>query len=215
MSSNRNLIRHGETMIAVESAPATVDYDDILEATKIIYDNDSDEAPWDNCDGFEHTCTPARRFDFDPSDMRGQCYNHREQVVIQLPRGEDYGIYQYQRECGATRQVASEAVAAERQRTLNQLVKWYTHGWQWFGVKCDFKVLGKEFNDSLWGIDDYNYAEDKVKPEIADNVASQLEKAGFTVTGRLVLYPEHQAHERRKTIQERFQRNLNSQNWRG
>jgi len=209
--SNRNLLRQGETMIAVESAPATVDFQDILDATKVVYDEGFGETPWDNCDGFEHTCTPAHRFDFDPSDMRGQCYcdGHRERVVIQLPKGEDWGVYQYHRERGASRQVAAEMVAENRRHTLDQLVKWYRDGWQWFGVIWDFEVLGEEFNDSLWGIDDDDYAEREVRPEIADNVAAELEKAGFTVTGRPTrVYPT------RQDKQARIQRNLQSQNWR-
>jgi len=210
--SNRNLLRQGDTMIAVESAPAVVDFQDILDAVKVVYDENSCDAPWDNCDGFEHTCTPAHRFDFDPSDMRGYCYceGHREHVVIQLPEGEDYGLYGWHRERGASRQVAREAVAAERQRTLDQLVKWYSHGWQWYGVQCNFEVLGEEFHDSLWGIDDEDYAEREVKPEIADNVADQLEKAGFTVTNR----PERGPYPSREGQQARFRYNLNIQNWR-
>jgi hypothetical protein len=205
-------------MIAVESAPAIVNYDNILKATEVVYDNDSGETPWDNCDGFEHTCTPAHRLDFDPSDMRGNCYcdGHRERVVIQLPKDRDcWEVAKYARAHGASRQVAAELAAANRRHTLDQLVKWYSDGWQWYGVRCSFEILGKEFNDSLWGIDDYNYAEDEVKPEIADNVVSQLEKDGFTVIGRPVPTFEHQTRERRKAIQESFQRNLNSQNWRG
>lgn len=208
--SNRNLVRQGETMIAVKSAPATVDFQDILDATEVVYDDNGD-TPWDNYDGFEHTCTPAHLFDFDPSNMRGQCYceGHRARVVIQLTKGEDWGVYQYHRERGASRQVAAEMVAANRRQTLDQLVKWYRDGWQWYGVKCDFEILGEEFYDSLWGIDDGDYAERKIQPEIADHVAAELEKTGFTVIGRPArVYPT------RQNKQERIQRNLQSQNWR-
>ena len=206
--SNRNLLRQGETMIAVESAPAIVNFDDILGATKVVYDTYSNEAPWDSCDGFEHTCTPARRFNFDPSDMRGYCDGGREQIVIQLPKGEDWGTYAHFREHGASRQVAAEMVALNRRRTLDQLVKWYSDGWQWYGVKCDFEILGEEFNDSIWGIDDADYATYEIRPEIADNIAAELEEAGFTVTGRPArIYPTRQSK------QARIYYNLQLQNW--
>ena len=33
----RNTFRQGDTMIAVESRPATVSFDDLLEATEVVY----------------------------------------------------------------------------------------------------------------------------------------------------------------------------------
>ena len=58
--SNRNTFRHGDTMIAVESTPAVVAFDDLLAATRVIEDTDNCEAPWENWDGWEHTAKPAR-----------------------------------------------------------------------------------------------------------------------------------------------------------
>ena len=83
--------------------------------------------------------------------------------------------------------MAAETVAAERRRTSGQLVKWYEDGWQWYGVRCRFDTMGDEYEASLWGIDDAEYAERDIKVEMALDVAAQLEKAGFTVTGK----PEH------------------------
>jgi len=110
---------------------------------------------------------------------------------------------------GATRQVALEAVAADRKRTLAQLVQWYSDGWEWYGVQCNFEVLGQDFGASVWGIDDDDYARREVVHEIADEVADQLEKAGFTVTDR----PVRPDYPIREAKQERLRRNLNIQNW--
>jgi len=206
----RNLLRQGDTMIAVESAPAVVEFDDILGATKVVYDECVSDAPWEMCDGFEHTVVSPSRVDGDAKRMRGYCWHSgdRERVVIQLPEGEDYGLYKWHRERGASKQVAREAVAAERRRTLDLLVKWYSDGWQYWGVKCDFEVLGEEFHDSVWGIDDEDYAEREVVSEIADNVAAELEKAGFTVNSR----PER-VYSSRADKQARLRYNLQLQNW--
>jgi len=206
----RNLLRQGDTMIAVETAPAVVEFDDILDATKVVYDEYVSDAPWDMCDDFEHTVVAPSRIDGDAESMQGYCYcdANRERVMIRLPEGEDYGTYKWHRERGASKQVAREAVAAERRRTLDLLVKWYSDGWQYWGVKCDFEVLGEEFHDSVWDIDDKDYAGREVVPEIADNVAAELEKAGFTVNGR----PEH-VYLSRADKQARLRYNLNLQNW--
>ena len=68
--------------------------------------------------------------------------------------------------------MAAETVAAERRRTLAQLVKWYEDGWQWYGVRCRFDTLGDEYEASLWGIDDAEYAERDIKVEMALDVAA-------------------------------------------
>jgi len=133
--SNRNIFRQDDTMITVESRPATVSYEDILNTTEVVNDEYESMTPWEHCDGFEHTATPERRFreEADARAMQGSVYcdGHRERLVIELSQKEDYGIRQYARDNGASRQVAAEMVAAERRRTLAQLVKWYDSGWQW------------------------------------------------------------------------------------
>ena len=97
-------------------------------------------------------------------------------------------------------------VACDRRRTLDQLVKWYTDGWQWWGVKCEY--LG--FEDSVWGIDDDEYAENEVRVEIACEVAHQMQEAGFTVNG----VPDRKAEYRSNRIWH-IRRNQHGQNWKG
>ena len=210
--SNRNTFRHGDTMIAVESTAATIAFDDLLDATHVIDDTDNCEAPWENWDGWEHTAKPVHAFDkADAREMQGYCrtWDKGERYVISLPAGDTDGVYKYARERGASRQVAAEALAFARRRTLAQLVKWYDDGWQWYGVRCQFEALGDEYEASLWGIDDAEYAEHDIKVEMALDVAGQLEKAGFTVTGK----PEHRQGLSRTDKQAHIRRNLTAQNW--
>jgi hypothetical protein len=56
------------------------------------------------------------------------------------------------------------------------------------------------------------YAEREVKAEIASEVAYQLEKAGYTVTGQPDRQEGYNAH-RREVKQERIRRNMAAQNW--
>ena len=69
---------------------------------------------------------------------------------------------------GSTATPASTALAAKwppkclpppAGKPSRQLVKWYEDGWQWYGVRCRYDALGDEFEASLWGIDDAEYAE--------------------------------------------------------
>ena len=51
----RNTFRHGDTMIAVESQPATIAFDEILKATEVVADEYESMTPWEHCDGFEQS----------------------------------------------------------------------------------------------------------------------------------------------------------------
>jgi hypothetical protein len=210
--SNRNTFRHGDTMIAVESTPAVVAFDDLLAATRVIDDTDNGEAPWENWDGWEHTAKPPHAFDdADVRAMQGYCrtWDRGERYVIALPAGDTDGVYRYARERGASRQVAAEALAAARRQTIAQLVNWYEDGWQWYGVRCRYDALGDEFEASLWGIDDAEYAEREIKVEMALDVADQLEQAGYTVTGKPECRRGQSREEKRRSLRYR----LAAQNW--
>lgn len=206
------LVRHGDTMTATEVTSAIVEYDAILNATAVVADEIHSDTPWDDCDGYDHTWTPLRDLDFDVSGARGECFTGCERGVIQLAEdGQDYqDSYVYFREKGASRQVAAEMIALIRRRTLDQLVQWYTHGWTYYGVRCEYKILGKIYQASVWGIDDQEYAEREVVSEIADEVAADLEKDGFTINNR----PKHGPFPSRADKLTRLRHNAQQQSWR-
>jgi hypothetical protein len=110
----KNTFRQDDTMIAVESTPAVIDFNDLLNATRVIEDTDFNEAPWENWDGWEHVARNARGLDHaDARDMQGYCrtWDRGERLVITLPAGDTDGVYRYAREGGASRQVAAETLA--------------------------------------------------------------------------------------------------------
>lgn len=160
------------TSVQVETLPAVVDYDDILDACEIVPDDDSREAPWESCDGYEH--------DFETldnrHDARGAIYSEDIRIVL----NPDPATYRYFRSIGMSKQTAAEMTALQNRRTLDQLVSWHSSGWEWYGVTCEF--MGH--HDSLWGIDSYDYAHDGVRHDIAAEIAAKLETEGFTVTNR-------------------------------
>ncbi len=217
----RTQFRDGDTMIAVETAPATISFKDILAATQVFADNDETMTPWEHCDGFEHECIehPGSMEHVDnPREMQGwgRAWDSGASFVIVLDKDEDYGIYKYMRKRGASKMVAREAVALERRRTLAQLVKWYENGWTWYGVKCEMTVLDDVYEASVYGIDDDEYARREVAGEIASEVAGQLERDGYTITDK----PEEQ-HPRpweaksREQKQAMLGRRLMEQSWAG
>lgn len=168
--------------VQVQTLESRVDFADILKAVKADTDYGM-PAPWEDCDGFEHTLTPADRFDerADYERMQGYCYTDRRRKVITLPPGEDYGVYDYHRARGASKQVARELSAQARARTIDQLKRWYQNGWQVWFVSCNY--LGAQ--DSLGGVyDDSGDYLEEVKQEVAENVAAELEKDGFEVFGQ-------------------------------
>ena len=188
--------------VQVETLERRVDFSDILKAVKADTDY-GNPAPWEDCDGFEHTITPADKLidEIRATHMQGYCYTDRRRKVITLPEGEDYGVFDYHRARGASKQVARELSAQSRARTIAQLKQWYENGWHVWYVSCDY--LGA--HDSLGGVydDEGDYLEE-VKREVAENVAAELEKVGFEVFGK----PEAKPRDRRAE----FKRRLNEQN---
>jgi len=132
--------------VQVQTLESRVDFADILKAVKADTDY-GNPAPWEDCDGYEHTLTPAERFiersDYaaKPHEMQGYCYTDRRRKVITLPEGEDYGVYDYHRARGASKQVARELSAQSRARTIAQLKRWYENGWHVWYVACDYLLL--------------------------------------------------------------------------
>ena len=204
--------------VQVETLDSRIDFADILQAVKVKPDDYCD-APWENCDGYTHTLRPADQFDYPsrPDEMQGYCYHDSRRKVIELPKGEDYGLFAYHRARGASRQVAAELVSQERARTIDQLRRWYENGWQCWQVSCDY--LGAY--DSLSGVydDEGDYVED-VKREVAANVAAELETQGFEVFGkpeekpRLTGRPAYPVRTPDGMRTEHYTRSLSAENWR-
>lgn len=83
---------------------------------------------------------------------------------------------------GQSKQVAREMEAEERRRTLDQLKDWYANGWTYYGVVCGHPAAARHrVGDSLWHIDDEEYADKEVRPDVAYNTAVALQKLGYTV----------------------------------
>lgn len=196
--------RVGDVMVDVQAAPAIIDFNEILGATEVVWDECTYEAPRKLCDGLEHTIESVPWIDRATEDLRKQrgfCLRLHGDIVIIRLESDGADLYRYHRENGASRQVAAEAVACHRRAVLDQLVEWYEAGWDRYGVRCLFKVLGKEYNDSLWGIDGRDYVESECAVSVALEVAAQLESDGYTVVNK----PSKQKRYRHGRI--------NEQNW--
>jgi len=230
--------RDGDTLVTVnvESDSAVIDYDDILESITVEPDEGMYDAPWDNCDGFEHTAEPMQTYAHEPfademENAEGWEWSegNRERVFITIPKGEDWGTYDHARARGASKGVARELSASARTRTVKQLSRWYRNGWEWFHVFGEYKgAMG-----ACGGIDDYDYADGGMRNEIAEEIAAELEREGYTIVNRPVeprkltarrmtsavsiergvhvdIYPRSMSADEWRA---EWRRNLNSQNW--
>ena len=170
--------RDGDTMVCVTvtTRPAVIDFADILEAVTVEPDEFTGEAPWEHCDGYDHELRPIRTSEEGDSEASFHHDGRRQIVIVDT----DHGIYDYLRANGASKQVAREAVARDRQRTIEQLINWYQNGWEWFYVNCEYL----DASDGVGGVDDYDYASGDCAEECALNVAAELEDQGYTVTGK-------------------------------
>lgn len=152
--------------------------------------------------GYVHTVKMASLFDEgrDTIDQRrGYCYSDsfRERIVITAHWDAD--LYRWYRDNGASKQVAHEMVALSLRKRLAQLVKWYATDWEWWYCGGEYK----RFSDGVGGIDDYDYAHDEVRRECAENIAHEMEQAGYIVAGR----PTPDPADTRQQKRDRFRRN--------
>lgn len=163
-------------VVTIDTRSAVIDFEKILEAVSIEPDDTLSDAPWDNCDGFEHTLRLPR---IDCETDSEACIHHDGRYrIFDVPYDTD--LYNWHRKNGASRQVAREAVALSRQQVVLQLKRWYEHGWEWWRVGCQYL----DASASVCGVDDYRYASEEGATEIAEEVAAELETAGYTVANR-------------------------------
>lgn len=189
---------------------AVVRYADILAHTQVVPDDDNTETPWSHCDGWEHDFDTSGHHDGNIEEMRGFVrHNHHtgEGLITIDPKKMGLSDWQYYHHQGASKQVARELAAQQVRNALGQLVEWYEHGWSWWGVKCEYKG----YEDSVWGVDDEDYAEREVVHEIAGDVVYQMEKDGWLVVGKPQKSGLKYGWDRAAWHRE-FQRRLNSFN---
>jgi len=179
--------RKGDKMIITTlvqtTTDAIIDFNDILEACEIVVDEHRSEPPWEDCDGYEHTLRNVE--DEEPQYNQGHTvwFNRRRHlVVIDKDKWEKTcGNFAYFHHRGYATQVARQMEAEKLRRTYEQLVKWYRDGWEYWGVKCEYL----DAEASVWGIDDYAYANDEERIQIAQDVACQLKRLGYDIVNTI------------------------------
>lgn len=213
----------------VESA--LVPYDVLLAGCSVEQDDGYCETPWDSCDGYEHEIEDLERWCedrvpsgtvYDPESgnyvdfykhMKDCCpatvWTDRDWKIITVTYDFNYN-YEFHRQHGASKQVARELVAFEKVRTASLLRDWYTDGWCWYGAKCEWN----DYEDSVWGIDDEEYAAYVARTDILSQVIYQVEQDGYIVIGQPTPEERHGPNGRWTLdgFRRHLKRNLNLQN---
>lgn len=182
-----------------------VRWDQLLLKCK-IEDDDIRQNPWTD-GGFEHTVIRYENgFGGGLADFRKQlgAYTNRDCVVLRQS-SKSAGLSW---ESGASKQVRRESAADDDAITITNIANWRRHGWDDFVVVCSVRLLGTLYQDSICGIDDYNYAKEQTA-EVAGMVADQLEADGWIVSDR-PRYDRHEAWLANRRLTLRYQ--LNRQN---
>lgn len=207
---NRTTVRvdpvSGDTKRVVEEIEksAVVQYAEIVKRCKVEPDDDA-RAPWNDLDGWEHHLLTQDAFETkvyetthvnhkwsDEDYCRERYRKMREDFKVgcgyfATDRGDrkwivlDYDVsanFDYMRSRGASKQVARELAAAERRRSIQQLVKWYENGYESWYVSGSYR--GRE---SSVGWDDEDTAATEGIRHVADEIASELERDGYIISG--------------------------------
>jgi len=177
---NENFIGIGENDVRV-----IVDWDDIEGS---IEPDDWNDAPWDDCDGWDHETRKLGYYDHDGiKESRGYARTqwNDPNVLIELDDDDIINTWGHTRRAGESKQVWLERVARIKRSALDQLVKWYEDGWSYNYVRAEFG----DYSDGCGGIlcddttDGIKYLDTMVL-ESRHEVASQLEDNGYIVEGR-------------------------------
>jgi hypothetical protein len=186
----------------VTERPRVVQYEDIVDAMKVEFDDWNTEAPWEQCDGWEHDARQLGYYDHeDLVNSRGYARTDWNEPNMLIEVDDDVIVDQWGCDGyhGASKQVRFELIAQVKRRALDQLVKWYENGWSYYTVGGEYE----DQSDHIGGVDCLDYAEE-LRYECADNVVNQLESEGFIVEGQN--NPHDRAH-RQILIECRKQRN--------
>lgn len=207
-------IRSGDKLIRTKVKTtvenAIIEFSELLEATKIESDECFNSAPWEDCDGLEHTViaddSDGNAAGYFNGDRHCRYSGHRR-VVIQK---DAFGNFVFHRANGASKQVAFQLARAEEKRTAKYIAGCYANGWNCFVVSCEFKgeiesVGGCYASEPTTRADD-DYLRETTR-DIASQMASTLENKGYEVAGK----PDLKAEYLQSRINE-IRRKLNSQN---
>lgn len=178
-----------EVAVTVTEAPIEIAWADLIKACRLEPD-DVPETPWREDDAYSHTVTQAygetdhlRRGYVRYSEHIGR-FNGPSVVELSSDWETNEGAYlrKHYRDLGASKQVVAEKAAEAKRRMLDQLVEWYTRGWEWWCAVCEFG--GHVESLGMIDTDDDKYILGDVYPELAEEVASALEDEGHVITGR-------------------------------
>jgi len=159
-------------------------WSEIIAACKVELDEFDPRVPWDDCDGWAHEFVTDTTYwpDFDKTQMRayvrGGC--HTDAGVIRVDVKEAYLTgWEHYHDRGASKQVSRELAAQQLRTCIDQLKEWYYDGWCWYGVVGELD----EYEASVWGCDNEEYARSVVVPEIAGEIAHQMAHDGWLIEG--------------------------------
>lgn len=162
----------------VKRQPRRVDWNDI--ETSVEYDDCYTDAPWESCDGLEHDVQWLRYGADDwQREARGYGWSdaNRQAFLITIDDSIVIDKWGHTRLAGESKQSWLERVAFYKAQTIDQLVKWYSHGWHWYVAQASYG----DYRESVGGIDCEKYAQQMANDELRAEVATQLEQAGFIV----------------------------------
>jgi hypothetical protein len=182
-------------LVDILSDARCVEFEELLEATEVVPDDHISPGDWrieddchlvpdDNAD--KYIIRRGRRYAVRPSAKR---------------RREVYRLYRQQ---GASRGVAWQLADKQSRNVARDAIVRYNNPPQYCGVVCEY--AGR--HSSCWSYDCEKYAGD-CKAEIADEMAAQLVRDGWTVVNR----PDWKAIAREETAQ-RFRRGVHLQDMR-
>ena len=177
------LLVRDDKIVRVETTvhDRVVDFEDI--AGRAAPDEWSHEAPWEDCEGWEHETRKLGYWDHDGlEESRGYARTgwNDPNVLVELDDDTIVDKWGHTRRDGESKQVWLERVARIKRSALDQLVKWHSDGWY---VWCACADYG-DYSESVGGMYDDDGCSDYVEETVLEmrmEIAAQMESDGYTV----------------------------------
>ena len=174
-----------------------VDFSEIT--TRVEYDQFDSRAPWEDCDGWEHEVVwSPSTYDYEGLEHRqgyGWSDANRGRFLLSIDDDDIIKKWGFTRLNGESKQVWRERVARVKAGAIEQLKKWYTNGWQWYGGIAEYG----DYEESCWGCESEEWAME-VAQECALEVAYRMEEDGYTITNKPVIHQQTPVERMRYNI---------------
>lgn len=209
---------HYEIITTSHRQKAEINFEDVCNNVAVVFDDTTREPPWDDGTIWRHRQQLPLHEEEYKSVRFVKTQDGTPDFLITLIDSEDSNSREARfarfRNDGASKQVAAEMVAQQDRLCIEQLKDWYINGFDSWYVITKFPAPFEVVNDSVFGIDDEDYA-NSIRSGFIETFCLYAKNYGWKIIGGPTEAEQlaKQKKARLESARARFRTNLNLFNW--